>query len=512
MGFFKNLWNSVRDVVEPVGYALGGGLIAGPVGSFVGGSFGIDSVNKRKAAEAQNAINKAYGNLPPPPQSAVAGTGIPIGGGGPSTMPAGSNPFSWLGGAINTGAKVGAGEISIGVQVPKKPTPYDPSSLFANLSPTNTEGVLSGVGMYDPGANVRGITPFDPSGYFSGITPYDPRSSLNGLVPPSLERMLQEGTIDQSEFQNISVDPELKKTQMRALGKLQEVADQHGLTVQDRVRMRDILDQVTRQTRMSQGALRQRYEAQGLGGSGVELASSLAAEQGATEGASKFGSEVAAMAADREFQAIQESAKLAGSIRSQDYEEAARKAEAIDSINRFNAAQRSEIYQTDWLNKLNFAVTGANMGQQAFQNKMDLSKAQADAGQTAYSNKYTQAYNLDVFTRQGWSDRFNQAQAISDARRNYWNDQLNLAKTQADAGQTAYANAIEQANTRFNQELARASEIDNQNYRIWATQVGAQSGKNSLDAQLALANASRPSGAMQLLGIGAQLLPKIFGH
>lgn len=197
--------------------------------------------------------------------------------------------------------------------------------------------------------------------------------------------------LQDSEFKNIQTDPALKQAQMNALGKLEEIGSQGGLTAQDQKLIGDVRRQQRVTEQGQRQAIAQNAAQRGVGGSGLEAAQNIAAQQNAANQASQQGTEVASLALQRQQQAIQQAGLLGGQIRGQDFDEAARRAQAQDVINQFNVGaknlaglQMAQLKQgiaqgnVDLLNQQQIYNT-QELPQQRFQNQMSLAGAKANA-------------------------------------------------------------------------------------------------------------------------------------
>ena len=314
-----------------------------------------------------------------------------------------------------------------------QPTFQAPRASFggttANIQPLNQSGAFSGIQPYDPRQELAkaGGTP-DTTGMWAGVEPYNPATALDSIgPPPSLQEMLDRGTINESAFERIQIDPKLRELQMRALGKLQEIADNDGMTIQDRVRLRESMDTVSRQARMQRYAIMQNMEARGLSGSGTEIAMALAAHQAEVEGLSVAGSEAAARGEERAFQATISAGQMAGEIAQQDWQREAQKASALDAIATFNASQSMKAIQADYENRLQLGQAYATAGQQYFSNWMNVTAAKENAAQKSYEY------------------RFQMAQAFAAAGQNWFENTVNLSKLTYQANQDAYENYFQWA-------------------------------------------------------------------
>lgn len=184
-------------------------------------------------------------------------------------------------------------------------------------------------------------------------------TDVDKIVPPNISEMqiqlaqlVQQGRLDpreaeailqeQSQMQGVQTAPELRAAQMKALAGLQDITANKGLTAIDRRNMAQISDEELAQQRGQQEAIMQNAQQRGISGSGIEMASQLMGQQQSANRQSRRGMDVAAMAQERALQALMQSGQLGGSIRSQDFDEQARKAAAQDAINQFNAATRNQ--------------------------------------------------------------------------------------------------------------------------------------------------------------------------
>lgn len=143
-----------------------------------------------------------------------------------------------------------------------------------------------------------------------------------------------------SAYDQIATDPRLRDAQMTALDRLSREGSAGGMGVEDRVALAQAQGETARRERGSREAILQGMAMRGQGGSGVELAATLANQQGAAEQNAMSGAQAAADARRRALSATMQSGQLGGSIRGQDYGEKANRASATDAIARFNADQR----------------------------------------------------------------------------------------------------------------------------------------------------------------------------
>lgn len=225
-------------------------------------------------------------------------------------------------------------------------------------------------------------------------------SELQGIPLPELRQIalenprwledLQAQQLEPSQMQYISTDPRLKQQQNAAIDALNQISEGGGMTMADRANLADIQNQVATADKGRRDAIMQNMQQRGMAGSGLELLNSLQSNQAATDRNMQAGMNVAGMAQNRALDAIMQSGNLAGSLRSQDFGEQSKKAEAADAIARFNAqnlqdvnkyniAGRQDIGNQGVTNRNQNQMLANQVAQQRFSNQMDKANAMGNA-------------------------------------------------------------------------------------------------------------------------------------
>lgn len=228
---------------------------------------------------------------------------------------------------------------------------------------------------------VQAFYDFDIPTIESQLLELEELRSVGNLSPEQEEAILQQET-ELRQLLSAAVDP-AKQAQMKALAELEEIADQGGLTAEDRARLDAIRSEVSRQEKGQREAILQNYAQRGLSGSGMELAAQLANQQGAAERASAEGFNTAARAEQRALEAILQSGKLAGDIRGQEASEQLAIDEAEREIQKMNTLQRADVQQRN--------VDRKNLAQQ-----FNLEKDQELANQNVGMRNKEQQYNKEL--------------------------------------------------------------------------------------------------------------------
>jgi len=240
--------------------------------------------------------------------------------------------------------------------------------------------------------------------------------AAGNLTPEQEQALLQQET----ELKKIMVSPEFKEAQMRALTRLQQIADEGGLNPAERAKMNEIVGKVNNSFKANNEAIAQSMAQRGVGGSSAELAAKLSGGQQATDLAANMGTGLAGEAYKNALNSIVSGGELAGKIREQDYGEQKDVATAQDAINRFNTQTRQDVQNRNVnrnaeaqkfnigneieRNKFNIANNAdeqkfnSRLYQQQFQNYLDKAKAQANPmqqqGQVAAERGQAEAQGL----------------------------------------------------------------------------------------------------------------------
>lgn len=235
---------------------------------------------------------------------------------------------------------------------------------------------------------------------------------FGGVVPPELEKIILEqykyqGDIDpsmgdvrydqvatqlasatqqgDSELKGISVDPRLRTEQMASLEALREIAEGGGMNAADKANLSRVQNQSAQADKGRRDAILQNMSARGMGGSGMELLAQLQSSQAATDRQAQEGLDIAGMAQQRAMEALMQKGQLGGAIRSQDFGEQSTVASAQDAINRFNAANSTDMskFNAGTQNQMNMsnAENKLRTDSQNASNRIGISTSNRDARQ-----------------------------------------------------------------------------------------------------------------------------------
>lgn len=213
---------------------------------------------------------------------------------------------------------------------------------------------------------------------------YLEQAAKDGNIPvPELERIAAE-TLGPSAMESVQIDPRLQEAQYAALDKLGQIGNEGGLLLSDKANLNRILGQTNRAAGAQNSAVREDMAARGVGGSGAELAMSLANNQNQAQRGAEAGLDTAAMAEQRALDAIIGRGDMAGKMRGQDFGEKSAVADAKDKIAQFNATSKSRaqyynagLGQQDYENRQGAAdrrARGHQMQSQIYQNRADSTR------------------------------------------------------------------------------------------------------------------------------------------
>lgn len=148
-----------------------------------------------------------------------------------------------------------------------------------------------------------------------------------------------------SEAGQVASAPELRAAQMAAMNKMKEITDSGGFTLEDRAAQNKAMSGVARQNTAQHQRVLESMAQRGVGGSGAELVANLKNNQDSAERASDQGMQTAAAAQKRYYDSIMGRAKMAGDMRSQDFDQDFRAANARDIRNQYNNGQHFQAQQ-----------------------------------------------------------------------------------------------------------------------------------------------------------------------
>lgn len=139
------------------------------------------------------------------------------------------------------------------------------------------------------------------------------------------------------------VDPAMRSAQLQALRGLMDAGANGGMDAQSRAALMQGQAMAAREQRAQQGALRQDFQARGMGGGGLELGLRAAAGQQSANANAMAGVQAAGDARSRALSALQSGAGIAGQVRGADYSQAADRAGARDRVAEYNSRNRQGV-------------------------------------------------------------------------------------------------------------------------------------------------------------------------
>lgn len=164
--------------------------------------------------------------------------------------------------------------------------------------------------------------------------------SANGLKTPDYQQLSPQEQAA-SGLGGIQDDAVAKGQQQGAINQLGQIAQSGGLNLADRAAQNQLEQTLSRNNSARQSQLAQQYAARGQLGSGAQLAMDLTNNQNAAMNANNQAQSLAGQAQQRAMQAIIQQGGLAKGMSDDEYARQAAAAQANDSINRFNAGQRT---------------------------------------------------------------------------------------------------------------------------------------------------------------------------
>lgn len=153
-------------------------------------------------------------------------------------------------------------------------------------------------------------------------------------VAPELVGMEDPLRREDTAFEDISLDPEVRQRQLDVLNTFQQLSEQ-GMTPEDMSIYRTLARQVEGDESARQASILQNMAQRGMEDSGAALAAQLQSSQGAANRMMEAADRQAAEAANMRRAALQNMGNMASNLRSQDYGEQQDLASARDVNRRF---------------------------------------------------------------------------------------------------------------------------------------------------------------------------------
>lgn len=213
-------------------------------------------------------------------------------------------------------------------------------------------------------------------------------AQLQEQMAADAERFAQRD-LGQTAFTGVQADPAMVAAQQQALQRTQQVANE-GYTQTDRDAMQQQLRDAARYEQGQRQSLQQDAQARGMGGSGFNIQSQLAAQQAGADRATETATDMAIEGRARSQQANQQVAQMAGGMRDQGFGEQATRAGATDQYGQWRANTQGQ----DFAN-LQAARAGTVAQMQAAAAEQE-SNPNLDYGVNAVANWYSGGLAGDV--------------------------------------------------------------------------------------------------------------------
>lgn len=260
--------------------------------------------------------------------------------------------------------------------------------------------------------------------YLGISTPGVAQQSLNlqqygnaGNLNNQLEQAMQLGP---SAMTQVAVDPRLAQAQMAALQQLSTVG-QMGMTPAEQAALTQAQNNAAAQAQAKNQQIVNQFAAQGMGGSGAQLAAQLSNSQNAAQMLANNSNQTAQNAQQNALQAISQAGGLAGNISGQQFGQQAAIAQAKDYINQFNLQNAQNVSNT-------------NVGLQNQAGLYNLQNAQNLSNMNTQLQNQQQQYNKQLLQQQ-----FNNQMALASGRAGQYQGIAQAAQTNAANVANQYA-------------------------------------------------------------------------
>lgn len=204
---------------------------------------------------------------------------------------------------------------------------------------------------------------------------------LQGKITP---QEAEDIFLEKSKLEGLEADPKLEEAQFKALGQIQALANSDGgMTPQTVSAINKIYDDFSQKTRAASEGISEQAEQQGLGSSNLKFALQQQAGQNSAQNAARFYADTAADQENQRIQAIKDSASLAGGLSQQDLARKQAIAEAQDTVNKFNTANKINTQQFNISNDLDAQKSNLAARQNVENQNVDIKNQQAIANNAA---------------------------------------------------------------------------------------------------------------------------------
>lgn len=183
-----------------------------------------------------------------------------------------------------------------------------------------------------------------------------------------------------SAVESVYADPQSVALQRQAAMDLQRMSRPDNLEF--RAAMNDAESAANQQANAQQGAIQQRLQARGMGGSGVDFALQQQAGQDAANRSAASGFGAAAEGRRQALQAMKDYGQLSTTMRGQSFDEGVTRGRARDRVAEFNEAGRVAGQQQAYENRL----AGANAYAGALGNAANVAGGHATQTQQTFGN------------------------------------------------------------------------------------------------------------------------------
>lgn len=204
-------------------------------------------------------------------------------------------------------------------------------------------------------------------------------------------------------YNDIAVDPTTLEAQNNALQQLMNLSENEGLNSIDRQALQEIINSENANLKGNLDAITQNAMERGIYGSGLELANKLQQAQSSANRNSSQDMSVLAQAQQRALDALSNYGNLSSNMRSQDFSEKEKIANANDIINRAN-----------WENAQN--VSNANVSDRNKTNaaNVDIKNAQQDANFEETNTRYGKDENKAAMLNNQYNTNNSMVNSMAD--------------------------------------------------------------------------------------------------
>jgi len=228
-----------------------------------------------------------------------------------------------------------------------------------------------------------------------------------GQLSPELEHQIK---ADPTAFQDVVKNVKYQQAQDRALGQLQSLGEEGGLSLSDKADLQDQMIQNANKDKANRDAITDDLARRGQLGSGMALQAQIAGAQQAGDRDASMRLRTLGDARDRALRAIEGAGDLAGNMQNADYQRQSDLAQARDRINQFNTQNAQAVQQRNVASQNDAQAKNLANRQNIMNSNTDLANKEQQYNKELLQKQFENEMSLAGAKARVYGNAANQAQ------------------------------------------------------------------------------------------------------